>query len=289
MLKRCFLISIIFVFAYLSVNALGLKDSDKRSIVRIETPEGHATGFLISDSMDSLKGAYLVTNKHVVKSRFTQEYFDSVYIRKNEIINEKVVATDVRGTLFLNYGNAQLYIEHDDPDIDLILIQVGPVIVSDNKVIDNPREFKINLRTDISAIATKEEFIKFDIMDGRHVQTVGFSFRLNQLFQYHISRFGDIALITNEKLTIPIKIQKNNCICVEQVTAEWLILDISTRSGDSGGPVFLMDLEIIMHPELEYDEAKIIGFVQGMMDGEELCLAHPSYYIWEIIEILKNR
>jgi len=88
------------------------------------------------------------------------------------------------------------------------------------------------------------------------VQTIGFSFSPPQELQYHISRFGQIALVTNNKLSFRITVKKDNCTCLEPVTSEWLVLDMSSRGGDSGAPVFLMD------PQKKLDYAKVIGFVQ---------------------------
>lgn len=257
-----------------------LRETDKRAIVRIETPESLGTGFLLSDS---LLGVFLVTNKHMLQSQKTQEYFDSVFVRKNILSDDKkkVIATDERATLYLRYGGSRLFREYPDSNVDLVIVQAGNIQVGDSTIV-NPRNYsEWFFGFNMSMVANREDMTRLGISDGTEVQVIGFSFNIPQKPQFHISRFGHIALFTSEKLTFRVERQRDDCRCMEPLTSEWLVIDITSRPGDSGGPVFA----IIPGSQ----NAWLVGLVQGGWELQELCLAHPSYYIHELVELVKGK
>ena len=256
-----------------------LREFDKRSIVRIETPEGLGTGFVLSDT--SL-GYFLVTNKHVVQSSKTGEYFDSVFVRRNKLSDEgKVVATNEKGTLYLNYGNRKLFVEHEDPDIDLVFVALGSFQVGDTTLFNPIGYSGWIFAFKLSMVANRDDMRRLAITDGTPVQIIGFSFTTSQKPQFHISRFGRIALFSSERLTFRIARQRQDCVCMEPVTAEWIVIDITSRPGDSGGPAFALI------PGSK--QAWLIGLVQAGSELNEFCLAHPSYYIHDLVNLVRKK
>lgn len=258
-----------------------LPETDKRAIVRVETPEGRlGTGFLLSDS---LLGFFIVTNKHILQSQKTHEYFDSVFVRKNKLSDDKkkVIATDERATLYLRYGGSKLFAEHPDSNVDLVIVPAGKIQVGDSTIV-NPRNYtQWFFGFKMSMVANREDMTRLGIRDGTKVQVIGFSFPMPQKPQFHISRFGHVALFTSEKLTLRVERQRDDHRYMEAVTSEWLVIDITARPGDSGGPVFA----IIPGSELVW----LVGLVKGRTELEALCLAHPSYYIHELVELVKEK
>ena len=278
---RCILVSLagFFLIATHVVFGQSLAEFDKRSIVRIETPDGLGTGFVLSDT--SL-GYFLVTNKHVLQSRKTQQYFDSVFVRKNELSEEgKVIATDKKGTLYLTYENRKLYLEHEDPNIDLVFVTLGSFQVADTTVLNPSNYSKWLFAFTMAMVADRQDMKRLSIRDGTPVQIIGFSFMTSQRPQFHMSRFGHVALFSTEKLTFRVTRQRDDCVCVEPVSAEWLVLDITSRPGDSGGPV------LALLPGT--GQAWLIGLVQAGSELNEFCLAHPSYYIHDLLDLVRKK
>ena len=150
-----------------SVTAQSLVESDKRYIVRIETPDGRlGTGFIL---LDSTIGFFLVTNKHMLQSSETQEYFDSVYVRNNILKEGMVIATDEIATVYLRYLGQKLYRDHEDPDVDLILVQFGAVEVAGTTIL-NPRDFgPLFFGYPMYQVADRSTVDSLNIRDGTRV------------------------------------------------------------------------------------------------------------------------
>lgn len=258
---------------------VSLSEGTKRYIVRLETPESIlGTGFLVADSEHHL---YIVTAKHLIRSKHTAEYFDHVYFRKN-ILSDfgKYIATDEKYVLILKLKDKILFQEHRDPDVDLVLIPLGKVVIDENLTIQNPEGFEIDKAFASSGIATRSIMDSLNIRDGKKVQIVGFSFQSVQKPQFHISRFGHIALYNREKMRLSWKVELPDTTFFKPIAAEWIVIDITSRGGDSGAPVFAI------LPGVE--EAWIIGIVKGGSEMEEFCLAIPSYYLTDLLESAKK-
>jgi len=236
------------------------------------------TGFLVADSEYH---RYIVTAKHVIRSKETGEYFDHVYFRKN-ILSDfgKCVASDDKYELTLKSKDKVLIFEHSDSDVDLVLIPLGNMIIDENLTIHNPKGIEIDETFAFSGIATRAIMDTLDIRDGKKVQIVGFSFQSAQKPQFHISRFGHIALYAKEKMRLNWKVELADTALFKPITADWIVIDIIHRGGDSGAPVFAI------LPRAE--KAWIIGIVQGGSEMKEFCLAIPSYYLTDLLESAKK-
>ncbi len=234
------------------------------------------TGFTILD--DSL-GLMLVTNKHVLKSKKNGKYFDSVFVRINSPLNSgKILTTGERAVLHLYYQGEPTFQAHPDSNIDIAIVQCFVKrfdidTVGFNRIFTT--EYAVGWRP--ARLASRDDFKRLNIRDGTEVQVVGFSFKARQQPQFHISRFGKIALHSSEGITLPFI----DGVDTNLVNSEWLILDISSRQGDSGGPVFAL--------LPDSDHAWLIGMVVGVQALNELCMSYPSYYILDLIDSLKAR
>jgi hypothetical protein len=218
----------------------------------------------------------------MVRSSQTQQYFDSVFVRKNKLSNDnKVIATNERATLYLRYKGSNLFVEHPDSNVDLVIVKLGPILIRDTTIVNPANYTKWLFGFKMSVVAKREDIKRLRITDGTPVQVIGFSFTGFQEPQFHISRFGDIAIFPTEKITLKVQNQRGNCVCTEPVTSEWIILDITSRPGDSGGPVFAF--------VSQNNEPWLIGLVALGQSFNELCLAQPSFYIWELVDLVKKR
>ncbi len=136
------LIFVIVFSTFTQTYCQSVAESDKRGIVRIETPEGMlGTGFLL---IDPDLGGLLVTSKHLLQSKIDGKYFDSVAIRKNLILKSgKVVATNERSTLYLRYKGIELFEGHPDSSIDFVLVQIGKLLIDTAVFVINPSNYML--------------------------------------------------------------------------------------------------------------------------------------------------
>lgn len=242
-------------------------EKDKEAVWRIKNPDGkYGTGFVLSDSV---AGFFLVTNKHVVKSKLTGEYFDSVQVFKNIItLNNKTKSTDSPMTLRLKYKDRVFFIEHAKEDVDLVFIQLGKLVRKDETV--------LNPNGDIRLVGWRTSMIAdtrtLKINDGTTLQLIGYSLKLQQPTQYPISRYGKISAYTTENISLLIDEKKR--------TSEWIIVDASVRGGHSGGPAFC---NINSSKKLV-----LIGFVQATSKDSELTFVIPSHYILELLNKVRE-
>jgi len=230
---------IIFLFLFNLSLSQTLPEDAKRAIVRIETPDRQlGTGFIIQDSV-IWKANFLVTNKHVVKNKNTDSYFDSIFVRMNTIEDGIVTSDQIMGTLYLKVDNIPLYLEHKNPNIDLLVIMLGDLPIGDRKI-KNPINIDLGglLAFNVPMIATRNQMDSLRIREGTSIQSIGFSFQNPEKEQYHISRYGKIALFNRKEISQYIEKPGPDSTITEKVTCQWMILDISARKGDSGGPVF---------------------------------------------------
>lgn len=280
LLRRLFLATLCGAFGvsfvYQPAPAKSLPEPLKRAIVRIETPEGKlGTGFVLSDSA---LGFFLVTNKHVIYSCSTMSYFDELRVRVNHLSADgKVAAIDSAGKLLLTRNGQSLFVEHPSPGIDLVLVQLGYLVDLVGEF-QNPSPFDVIHGFKLSAVATRDDFKRFDIRDGTAVQVIGFSFQVRHEVQFHISRFGHVSIAPGVEFPLSIVPPCNSVPTTAK--ADWLVLDLTSRGGDSGGPIFALELGAI--------GLKLVGLVAAGNQAEEFCFGVPSYRILELIGLARS-
>ena len=238
-------------------------EEDKLAIFEIVQPNLKVgTGFAI---FDSLLGSVMVTCKHVIQDS-EGNYYDKVIIRRNRMLKTRQVISDTSSFyLYLKSpdGKREFFYPHPDPDIDLVIIPLYYFNKSLNK-------FKPIEHFNPDLLLSKEGLEEKGINEGTDVEIVGFSltsaFYMDRI-HYHISRFGKVALFTTEdfQLSIDGKIK----------TANYILLDISARLGDSGSP-------ILAHIG---DKRYIIGMVTALSPDIEYGIGYPSHYIYDLLQM----
>jgi hypothetical protein len=252
-----------------------IPEHQKRSILRLVTPDKRlGTGFILSDS---LKRFFLITNKHVLQDCSTGGYFDSVAIRLNKLTEQDdAVVSDEKTTLYLRLGEKSFYYAHPTQGVDLVAVAVGNLRINDS-IQDNPRDFEKLISTKKSKLVPLKDFGDLGIGSGTKIQVVGFSFQGIQKPQFHISRFGHLSIIPPEPITLRIA---SDCDTLVH-SQKWIILDISSRGGDSGAPVYAF------HPS--HSGYTIVGVVQAGNSESAWCAAIPVDYVLEVLDSLASR
>ena len=171
------------------------------------------TGFFLI-VIDSGEGfGYLVTNKHVITDPNTKSYFSTIKIRYNKLdktFDNRIIR------LSGSEGLSHVFI-HSDSSVDLAVI---PYVINDADVSYSTEQdlFKSKIAFDTSYIA-----------EGTNIFYTGmFSPYLGYKKNYPITRFGKVALITDEKILFDSTEPKANL----------LLAETTTFGGNSGSPVF---------------------------------------------------
>jgi hypothetical protein len=177
-----------------------LSDPDKRFIMRLENPDHfRGTGIVISDSTGQF---YIVTNRHVVASVTTNLVFDSILMHVNVIDSlGEVRSLDSVETIYLRFRGDEYFIQHPDPNVDLVLIGLG-VVGSGTDTATSPRCLSHLPGYKTAQLLEKREFLSNALIDGLHVQLVGFSTDLFQSVQYHTSRFGFVSFYSRSPISV---------------------------------------------------------------------------------------
>lgn len=263
-LVNCLIQCVVFGFAKSGFShEYSVPENQKRSVWRIETEHNTwGSGFVLSDS---LAGFFLVTNKHVVMDTVRGSYFDSVRVYANTITaTDKVKSSTKYHVLYLRNEGRDLFVEHEDPNVDLVFIRLS----HRDRRIFNPRGIvKLIAWSTSMVLDTRNSTIN----DGARVQMLGYSQRLKQRSQFPLSRFGFIASFPKESTRI--------AIGGELKESQWIIVDATTRGGQSGGPVFVAIIET--------KQLWLVGFSQASKESDELSLVIPSHYILDLLDQLR--
>lgn len=257
---------VVLVSAFLAVvpnsDAKTFPESNKMCIYEIATPQGRGTGFALSDTV--LKHV-IITCKHVLQDS-NGNYYDSVFLRRNKLLQTGEAISDTsRFVLRLNVRGSFYVAEHPNPSVDLVMIPV--------------RRYNTNLSTSESlpafysrVVLSKQRFEKKGINEGTDVELIGFYASLpRDEPHYHFSRFGKIGLYTTDEFSL--------MISGEPRTANFMLLDMTTRPGDSGAPVFA-------HIK---GEIYLIGFLAGGSAPNEYAVAYPVYYLYHLMERMREK
>jgi len=174
-------------------------------------PDG--TGFYVAVlKNDSTGKIYLATAKHVIKNS-TGAFLKRIFLRmlKKKDSSLSIVPID----LYIS-GNKKNVFIHPDSTVDIAVISVSP----------SQNEYDYNVIPS-SFITTREDFDNLKIMEGDEVFFTGmFSEFLGKNNNYPITRFGRVALVTNEK------------VFWNGYYRDLYLLEATTYWGNSGSPVY---------------------------------------------------
>jgi len=260
-----------FLFLFLIITSTSLSstvdESMKRFICEITSPGvGRGTGFVISDS---LLGFVLVTAKHVVQDT-TGKYVDSILVRRNKLLSTGEVISDTNQfVLRLKVNGSMYFVEHPNPNVDLIMIPFLPL----NTTL-SPVEYLYGLPS--RNVLKKDRIDELGINEGTDVELIGFSlssslFLSKNSIHYHFSRFGKVGLYTTNEFTL-VRDGK-------RITANFILLDMTTRPGDSGSPIFANIGK----------NTYLIAFLSAGSDVMEYGVGYPVYYLYDLMKIVRDK
>ena len=219
------IISLLFISTdNISATTIPKEVKDVVTFIFIKNDSGqvipNGTGFFVGvkDENDpNISYIYLVTAKHVLLDDKTSSFFNSIYIR----LNKKTGDSQIYEIPLCGPNAVKVYI-HKDSAVDIALIPLAPdPNIFDCKVIP------------VDMITTKEIFKESRIREGDDVFFVGlFTPYYGDQRNYPITRFGRVALITDEK--IPWKDKKD----AAPKMLDLYLVESQSFGGNSGSPVF---------------------------------------------------
>jgi V8-like Glu-specific endopeptidase len=259
-----------------------------------EVGERHnlGTGFFIAIPDSNLLYGYLVTAKHVLLnpgSILPFEFIQVAYNKKNGSRDSVLVSVKATGL------NKNIYY-HQDLSVDLAVIPLAIEIDSSD----------VRYSVEKELFRSKIDFDTSYVKPGTNLFYTGmFSPYLGYNKNYPITRFGKVALITEEK----IKFEKS------EMKASLFLAETTTFGGNSGSPVFAFgsDYKINSHDPSDPINTKeqnnvpiyLIGIMKGYFQENApiefmntstmtptyssnigIAAIIPSYLLYEILEDL---
>jgi len=262
-LSNFLLIFLIFITSTSFGNSID--QSGRGAIYEVIAPGvGSGTGFIVNDS---LLGSVLVTCKHVVQDT-TGNYVDSILVRRNKLLpSGQTVSDTTKFVVRLKAKNGFYLVKHPNPNVDLVMI----LILSGFNTTLPSSESIVGFSS--SSVLSKETMSQIGIKEGTDVELIGFSLSRSlspNTIHYHFSRFGKIGLYTPQDLSLVID--------KKLVTANYILLDMVIRPGDSGSPIFARIAN------REY----LIGFTKGFSPATEYGIGYPVYYLYDLMKAVKE-
>ena len=265
MFKKLITFVVLFSISVVSSTCLAstIEETTKRFIHEIISPGiGTGTGFIIRDS---LLGFVLVTCKHVVQDK-KGNYADSIFLRRNKLLPTGQIISDTSQFLVrIKIDDSLLVTEHPNPDVDLVII---PLWLNNTTLSEKEFLYGQNSRV----VPSKEEMRKQNIPEGTDVEVIGFSLRIpSDRHHYHFSRFGKVGLFTTDEFTL----------IMDSIprTANFILLDMTIRPGDSGSPIFAHIA----------DTTYLLGFISATSKVMEYGIGYPAYYLYDLMKILRDK
>lgn len=258
-----FLILSVTLLVGASGTASAITEPVKRCIYEITSPAvGQSTGFTVRDST---LGFVLVTCIHAVQDK-NKDYVDSIFLRRNKLLPTEQAISDTDQFVVRLKVDGKLWVtEHSNPAVDLVMI---PVTTANTTMSSGESPYGFHSR----AVLSKDELEEVGITEGVDVELIGFSLSLpRDEPHYHFSRFGKIGLYTTEEFTLFINKKRRR--------ANYILLDMSTRPGDSGSPV-------VAHIS---GKPYLIGFLSATSSAEEYGVAYPVYYLHDLMERMREK
>lgn len=217
---RLFILTILMLFTTKAVMANVIPDDVKKvvSFIFIRNERGeivpNGTGFFVSIKEEGFHGlfGYLVTAKHVLIDEKTQNFFSSIIVRLNKANNSGTQSFEIP------LIEGKNFFVHTEVDVDIAAIPFLP----------DTDLTKYDLRLlQQDLLTTKELFTKEKITEGDEVFFIGlFTHHIGQQRNYPITRFGRVALITEEKIKW------------EDSHVDLYLMESQSFGGNSGSPVF---------------------------------------------------
>jgi len=218
-MKKLFYILLFFLPTV--VQSQTIPDDIKKTVVFIYAQNANGklipngTGFFIGvENIENKEtfSVYFVTAKHVLQYGADKKYLDKVYLR----LNKKDSTAESKGLMLYESGiNKNIY-THSDATVDIAVIPLLP-----------SQEIYDFLFMPNNFLNSKQDYKEMNIREGSDVFFTGmFTPFLGEKKNYPITRFGRVALVTEEK--IPWDNQLTDLYLVES----------SSYGGNSGSPVF---------------------------------------------------
>ncbi|HEY1018925.1 MAG TPA: serine protease [Sediminibacterium sp.] len=208
------------------------------------------TGFLVIDR-EKEEQLFVVTNKHVIASQ------KDVIIRFNS----------VAGVIFdfpvnLNDGTKDHWTGHPNAEIDVSIIPIPADIIAKNKLQAEPIELG-------SECATKQFLIDKGIGEGEDIYVVGYPMsQVDSSNSFPIVRKGIISKIRH---------------CTIQNNKDFTI-DALVFPGNSGGPVFLEQLEVNFEEKEITRKKFLIGVVKSYIPYRDHALSAQTQQLRVVFE-----
>lgn len=252
-------ILLLFIFSK-SVMATTIPQQIKEVVTFIFIKNGsgqfipNGTGFFVGvkDENDpNISYVYLVTAKHVLLDDNRASLFNSVYIRLNKKAGgSQIIEIPLCGLNAVNVYN------HKDPRVDIAIIPMAP----------DPDIFDCKC-IPMDMITTKKKFKELNITEGDETFFIGlFTPYFGKQKNYPITRFGRVALITDEKILWKDKNDK-----VSKKIPLYLV-ESQSFGGNSGSPVFFY-FGITREPDSLSGTYKFLlaGIIKGCyLDAKEI-------------------
>jgi hypothetical protein len=175
------------------------------------------TGFFIGVLDSPLLFTYVVTDKHVLTEGNNNQPFNFLKISYNKINQSR---DSIQMQLYGSGSKKNLFY-HTDPSVDLVVIPVPLRFIIDSS--------DINLSFESELFKSFKDFDTSYVKPGTNLFYTGmFAPYLGYNKNYPITRFGKVALISDEKIPF----EKN------EPKATLFLAETTTFGGNSGSPVF---------------------------------------------------
>lgn len=220
-------------------------------IEKSDQTAANGTGFFVGIPYAADKNKifiYLVTAKHVLQDESTGKLLSKVLLR----LNTPTGTSKMLPLPLTTAGPRQNVFMHKDATVDLAVIPLAP----------DQNEFQYKVIGE-ELLTSRKDILDLKIREGTDVFFVGlFAPYLGNQRNYPIVRFGNVALITEERIP-----------WVGNVLTDLFLMEFSSFGGNSGSPVFFY-----FNPDLEPGRLmlsrspmlKFAGVVSGKFNDPEL-------------------
>lgn len=199
--------------------------------VRIENEWGESgTGFLVIRAIDEKQGkVFVATNKHVV-NKDPQKRKNAHFLTLFMNVKEKDGTISARSfRIPLVVDGQRLWREHPDPHVDVLAVDITPLINSHPEI-----EKKW---ADYSLFATFDVLQKEEITVGKEVLVIGYPLGLaHARTNSPLVRQGIVATRIGERIHINVPLPSGK---TERVEIPGFLVDSAIVPGSSGSPVVL--------------------------------------------------